>query len=180
MANSLTNRFRLHNGYKKHIYLPPTFQNNFVKALGKATMTDPIPEPRLPITSAFIDTANSQPDADHADAWPPAKEELNAFSNSYRERFYEHEEHKTATLKAWKAKAGMLEKKRLSCLDSNADEHDYMFAAGVPGHIMLEFRQKDEVLRNDRQLMSEKIRLCRDLGFQFNREDSGQRGKQAA
>lgn len=59
----------------------------------------------------------------------------------------------------------MLEKKRIAGLGAEADEHDQMHAAGVPGHIMLQFRKTEAAFESEKRLFQEKLKKLRALGL---------------
>ena len=127
-------------------------------------MVEITPQQKLPKTLALIRAATAQPTDDHTDAWNSAKEELNDFQHYLRRREDHHLDNKVQTLKKWEAKAGMLEKKRMVALGSSAAEHEEMFAAGVPAHVMQQFRQEKALLEKKKRCLQEKVQELKALG----------------
>ncbi|KAJ4349698.1 uncharacterized protein N0V89_008315 [Didymosphaeria variabile] len=125
-------------------------------------MTEPTPQEKLPQTLALIRAAKSPPPPIALSA---VKKELKAFLVDIHQREEAHRDNKGETLKKWEAKAGVLEKKRIAGLDSNADEHDHMHAAGVPGHIMKLFREEGVALERDIVFFQKTVQQLKDLGF---------------
>jgi hypothetical protein len=118
--------------------------------------------PKLPLTLAFIGAATSLPSPA---PWFDIKKELKAHLKDLHRREEIHRDNKVETLKKWEAKAGMLEQKRMAGLAPEADEHDQMHAAGVPGHIMLRFREEEAYLQSENQFLKEKMEELKALGF---------------
>ncbi|KAF2438117.1 hypothetical protein P171DRAFT_449341 [Karstenula rhodostoma CBS 690.94] len=130
--------------------------------------TKPTPHPTLPLTAALIATAETP---SLPLAWSAIKNELKTYLKDLHQREEAHRDHKVATLEKWKAKAGMLEKKRMAGLPAEADEHDQMHAAGVPGHIMLQFRETEAAFEKENLFFQGKLKELRALGFR--EEDVG-------
>ncbi|KAL5382981.1 hypothetical protein DPSP01_006248 [Paraphaeosphaeria sporulosa] len=111
--------------------------------------TEPAQQRDLPLSLALI----------AADNLPPSSI---ACSMARKEA---HRDNKAATLEKWQAEAGMLEKKRMADLAAEADEHDQMHAAGVPGHIMRRFREMETSFEKESLFFQEKLKKLRALGF---------------
>jgi hypothetical protein len=126
------------------------------------TTTEPTRHPKLPLTIACIDAPESQPSPT---SWSDIKKELKAYLKDFHRREEVYRDDKLNTLRKWEAKAGMIEKKRMAGLLAEADEHDQMHAAGVPGHIMLQFREEEAYLQSENLFFKEKIEELKALGF---------------
>ncbi|KAL1610561.1 hypothetical protein SLS60_002230 [Paraconiothyrium brasiliense] len=120
------------------------------------------PQQKLRLTLAIIQNSTSPPPPEVRFA---IKEELKSFLKDLHQREETHRDDKVETLKHWEAQAGMLEKKRIAGLDPNADEHDHMHAAGVPGHIMKGYREKDAALERENVFFQDKLQKLKGLGF---------------
>ncbi|KAF9729647.1 hypothetical protein PMIN06_003238 [Paraphaeosphaeria minitans] len=125
-------------------------------------MNEPTQQPGLPLSLALIAAGNPPPSPI---AWSAIKHELKPYLKDLQTRKEAHRDNKVATLKKWKAKAGMLEKKRMAGLAADADEHDQVHAASVPAHIMRHFREVESGFESEGLFIQEKPKKLRALGF---------------